>query len=205
MAKLFLVRHGDTKLNSRQRFWGQTDVELSDAGLQQAAQLRDRLSTQKIDIIHSSPLSRCRVTAETIASKQKTEVTICDEIKEINFGYVEGLTFDEIKERDPEFAEVLSVWNARPRFPGGESFDELNERVHVFMKGLEQHNKDETILVVAHSGILRMLVCNLLQIGIKHWRQMRIDLGSLSILDTYEQGAILTLLNDTSHLKLQEP
>ena len=68
MAKLFLVRHGDTKLNSRQRFWGQTDVELSDEGKRQAERLRDRLASQKINVVYASGLSRSLATAKIIAS-----------------------------------------------------------------------------------------------------------------------------------------
>ena len=58
MSKLLLVRHGNTKLNSAERFWGQTDVELSDEGIWQAEQLSKRLSTYKIDVIYASSLSR---------------------------------------------------------------------------------------------------------------------------------------------------
>jgi len=201
LAKLFLVRHGDTKLNSRQRFWGQTDVELSDEGKRQAERLRDRLASQKIDIVYSSGLSRSLATAKIIVSKRRLKVNSCDDLREINFGYIEGLSFDEIKKLHPELAKVLSNWNARPKFPGGEGFDELNERVCNFLPTLESHTAEEAIVVVAHSGILRLLICHLMKIDLQHWRQVRVDLASLSILETYPQGAILTLLNDISHLQ----
>ncbi len=204
MSKLLLVRHGDTKLNSRKRFWGQTDVALNDAGIKQAEQLCNRLASQKIDAVYASNLSRSLVTANIIAAKHQLNIITCDELKEINFGYIEGLTFDEISQQHPVLAKVLSAWNARPEFPGGESFDELNARVLEFIRRLEGHSDEETVLIVAHSGILRLLVCNLMGIDIQHWRQVRIDLASLSILDTYPQGAILTLLNDISHLESQE-
>jgi alpha-ribazole phosphatase len=55
--------------------------------------------------------------------------------------------------------------------------------------------------VVAHGGPLRLMICSLMGIGIKHWLHIRIDLASLSIMETYPEGTILTLLNDTSHLK----
>jgi alpha-ribazole phosphatase len=201
MATIFLVRHGDTRLNSRERFWGQTDVHLNENGLRQAAQLRDRLASHKLDAIYSSNLSRCTATAKIIASLQQAKVTVCEELKEINFGYVEGLTFDEIQERHPKLAKVMSVWNSRPRFPGGESFDELDGRVNLFLPSLKKHGTDNRVLVVAHSAIVRLIICNLMGIGIDHWRQIRIELGSLSILSTYPQGAILSLLNDTSHIR----
>ncbi|MFC1971648.1 histidine phosphatase family protein [Chloroflexota bacterium] len=201
MSRLLLVRHGNTKLNNATRFWGKTDVELSDEGVRQAEQLRDRLATQKINAIYASNLSRARLTAEMIASRHRLNVKTCTEMGEINFGFIEGLTFEEIKKLHPELAEELSNWSVSPQFPGGESLDDLNSRVQTFLKRLEKHKPEETILIVAHSATLRLLICNLLEIDLHHWRQMRLDLASLSILETYSQGTILNLLNDVSHLK----
>ena len=201
MAKLLLVRHGNTELNSAQRFWGQTDVKLSGEGIRQAELLRDRLAEQKINAIYTSNLSRALVTAEIIASRHQLALTTSAELGEIDFGVVEGLTFDEIKQRKPKLARQLFDWQARPKFPGGESLDELNERVKIFLPTLAKHAPEETVLVVAHSGVLRLLICNLLGLTLEHWRQLQIDLASLSIVDTYAKGAILSQLNDTAHLQ----
>ncbi|MFC1934929.1 alpha-ribazole phosphatase [Chloroflexota bacterium] len=200
MPKLLLVRHGNTELNSAQRFWGQTDVDLSASGIKQAEQLRDYLASQKIDAVYASNLSRARVTADIIASKHQLEIKLCAELREINFGLFEGLTFEEISNLHPEQAKLLAVWDAKPQFPSGESLDDLNKRVSKFLPILQEHASEETILIVTHSGVLRLLLCNLLGIDLWHWRQMRVDLASLSILDTYPQGAILSRLNDVSHL-----
>ena len=200
MAKLLLVRHGNTKLNSTERFWGQTDVELSAEGIRQAEQLRDRLTTQKIDTVYASNLSRAMVTAQIIASRHQAKIITRDELGEINFGDVEGLTFNEISQLHPELAESMANWSVHPGFPGGETIDELNERVNKFLPELKKHPPEETVLIVAHSGILRLMICNLLVIEQEHWRQLRINLASLSILETYPRGAILSLLNDISHL-----
>ncbi len=201
MSRLFLVRHGETQLNSVRRFWGQTNVALNETGLQQAEKLRDRLASEKINAIYTSNLSRCLVTAQVIASRHKIEIITCDELKEMNFGFVEGLTFAEINRLYPELGKTLSDWKAHPVFPGGESFDALNERVHKFLGMIRKHAPDETVLIVAHNGILRLVVCNLLAIPIEHWLQMRVDPASLSIMETYPQVAILGLLNDVSHLQ----
>ena len=201
MAKIILVRHGDTRLNSAQRFWGQTDVELSQEGLNQAERLRDFLTTVEIDAVYTSNLSRAADTAEIITSKHQVKITTCKELAEINFGDLEGLTFEEISRQHPEMAELLSTWSIRPRFPGGESVDELNKRVSKFLLRLRKHADEEVILIVSHAGVLRLMVCNLLGLGLQHWRQIRIDLASLSVVETYTQGAILSSLNNTSHLK----
>ncbi|MFC1962266.1 alpha-ribazole phosphatase [Chloroflexota bacterium] len=201
MAKLLLARHGNTKANSAERFWGQTDVELSEEGTWQAEKLRDRLAAETIDTIYTSSLRRAKVTAEIIASQQKVKSVTCEELREINFGLIEGLTYAEISQRYPDFAAVLADRNSHPHFPDGESQDDLNARVKAFLPRLEKHDSEETVLIVAHSGVLRMMVCNLMGIPIRHWRQFRLNLGSLSILETYAQGAILNLFNDISHLK----
>ena len=201
MSRLLLVRHGDTKLNSGKRFWGQTDVELSASGIRQAERLRDRLATEKIDAIYTSNLSRASVTAEIIASRHQSKTIICAELRETNFGKVEGLTFNEICQLYPELIEPWSNWSLALRFPGGESVEELAKRVSQFLPRLEKHTSGETILIVAHSASLRLLICHLLGIELQYWRQFRLDLASLSILETYPQGAILSLLNDVSHSK----
>ncbi|MFC1917321.1 histidine phosphatase family protein [Chloroflexota bacterium] len=200
MSRLLLVRHGNTKLNSAERFWGITDVELSPEGILQAERLRDRLVSENIGIVYTSNLCRARVTAEIISARHKTIFTICEELQEINFGLVEGLSYAEICQRYPDLAKQLEDWKSRPGFPGGESHDELNRRVLKFMPVLTKHSAEDTVLIVAHSGVLRLLICNLLRIPVRHWRQLHLNLGSLSVVETYPQGAILNLLNDISHL-----
>lgn len=201
MSKLLLVRHGDTALNSAERHWGQTDIELSAAGLRQAERLRNRLATERIDTIYSSDLSRALVTAQIMASRHQLEVTTCAELREVNFGKLEGLTFAEVSQLYPEMAKLWSSWSLTLEFPDGESVDELNTRVRKFRDRLGKHTWEETILIVAHSAPLRLLICHLLEIELQHWRQIRLDLASLSIVETYPQGAILSLLNDVSHLE----
>ncbi|MCH8864386.1 MAG: alpha-ribazole phosphatase [Chloroflexi bacterium] len=201
MSRLLLVRHGNTRKNSAERFWGHTDVALSTDGVKQAEQLRHRLESEKIDFAYASDLCRASLTAEIIAGPHRLEVVICTELHEINFGKVEGLNFKEISQQYPALAADWSTRDLNFRFPEGESIGDLNRRVSQFLNRLEKHAPEDTLLIVAHSGVLRLLVCQLLEIAPQHWRQIRTDLASLTIVETYPQGAILNLLNDTSHLK----
>ncbi|MHB8104948.1 MAG: histidine phosphatase family protein, partial [Dehalococcoidales bacterium] len=159
-----------------------------------------RLASEEINAVFSSTLSRARSTAEIIAAGHKVEITACAELCECNFGYVEGLTFKEIERLYPALAVELASWNT-VSFPGGESLEQLNDRVKVFLKRLENLKPNDTAVIVSHGGPLRLLVCNLLGIDTTHWQQLRIDRASLSIVETYTQAAIITLLNDMSHLK----
>ena len=201
MSRLLLVRHGNTKGNSAERFWGNTDVALSAIGIRQAERLRDHLVTEQIDAIYTSDLRRASATAEIIASRHQLAVMICPELHEINFGKAEGLTFKEISQRYPELIKAWPTRDLTFKYPDGESVGDLNNRVTRFLDRLEKHAPEETILIVAHSGVLRLLICHLLKLELWRWRQLRTDLASLSIVETYPQAAILNLLNDTSHLR----
>lgn len=200
MSRLLLVRHGETELNSAEKLWGHTDVKLDALGLKQAERLRERLAVEKIDAIYSSNLERALVTAKTIASRHQLEVVICAELHEVDFGQLEGLTLSEAYQRYPEVAKLRRKRSLKLKYPGGDSFIEFSNRVSKFLSRLEHHTVEETVLIVAHSGVLRVLLCRLLDIDLCHLWQLRLDLASLSILETNQQGAILSLLNDISHL-----
>ncbi len=200
MARLLLVRHGITEFNSTRRFAGSSDVELSAEGQRQVERLRDRLANEKIDAVYCSDLKRALVTAEVISSGRKVEIVTCSELREINYGDAEGLTFDEISQRYPELAQAIRNFSLELEFPGGESFEGFIRRTITFLDRLEKHEPSATILVVSHSGALRVLLCDLLGIDQNHWRQIGCGNASLSIVNTYPRGAIINLLNDTSHL-----
>jgi len=201
LARLFLVRHGITDHNSSHKFLGHTDVELSDEGFRQVEKLRDRMVKEKFDVIYSSDLKRARSTAEVISAGHNTEIISCSELREINYGETESLTYGEIKQRYPELAEAISNLSPELSFPGGESLQGFITRTLKFLDRLEERSPEQRILIVAHGGPMRTLLCDLLGVGQNYWRTFRLDNASLSIVDTYPQRTILSLLNDTSHLK----
>jgi alpha-ribazole phosphatase len=121
MSTLLLVRHGETELKSSERYWGHTDVKLGALGIEQAERVRDLLATERIDIIFSSNLERASKTADIIASRHKVGVITCAELKEVNFGELEGLTFKEIAQRYPEVVKSWVEGKTDLKYPGGES------------------------------------------------------------------------------------
>lgn len=201
MTRLLLVRHGITEFNSTRRFAGYSDIELSDGGYKQVERLRDRLADEHIDAVYSSDLQRARVTADIISSRHGVDIIPCPELREVNYGDAEGLTFDEISCRYPEVADLITNFSLKLKFPKGESFEGFITRVCTFLDRLNEHDPEQIVLVVSHSGPLKVLVCHLLGISQTCWWQLRFDNASLSIIGTYPRGAILSLLNDTSHLR----
>jgi alpha-ribazole phosphatase len=202
LTKLLLVRHGETQMNSSQRYWGKTDVALGALGLKAAESLRDRLAGQKIDFAYSSALRRALVTARIVASSHNLKVVSCPELNEIDFGKMEGLDFNEVNGKFPEVARLWMQRSPDLAYPEGESLYQLDKRVTEFKQRLARQAAGDVVLVVSHSGVLRTLICQLLGLESAARWKIRLDLGSLSIVDTYSDAAILSLLNDTSHLFL---
>ncbi len=200
MPKLLLVRHGRINLQKEDRYWGSTDIPLSDTGTKQAEQIRDILLDEKITHVYASNLMRARDSAKIIAAPHKREVTACEEMNEFNFGYAEGLTYEEIKKLHPALAEELARMGDIS-FPGGESLDKFYARTKAFLKRLEPHKQTDVIAIVAHAGSLRMLICHLLGLEQNLWYRLRIDHASLTIMDMYPHICILNSLTDTHHLK----
>lgn len=201
MTRLFLIRHGETEWNKNLRYQGHRDIPLSETGLAQAKKIARRLSTEKIDAIYSSDLSRALETAKAIAGFHEVSVNIVTELKETNFGRWEGLTYNEIEN---QFREVMHGWRENPRdtkIPGGESLSEVAERC---LKGLEKvisDNPDKNVVVVAHGGIIRIIVATVLGMSINDYWKIKQDNVSLNIIEFYNKDrAILCLLNDICHL-----
>ena len=198
--KLILVRHGETTGNSSQHYWGATDVALSKSGLKQAESLAQKLRGETIHGAYCSMLKRAVATAAEITRGHGVTANVCTELNEMNFGLMEGLTAHEIRDRYPEFHEKWVSWDTDFEFPGGESVSGFRVRVARFPTRLVHHDSPATILVVAHAGVLRMLICELLELPFSYWRRLRLDLGSVSTVQYASAGSVLTGLNDTSHL-----
>jgi alpha-ribazole phosphatase len=202
MARLLLIRHGQTETDDPTKLWGHTDVPLSAEGARQAGKLRERLSHEKIDAVFSSDLVRARDTAAVIASSHGLEVVPRSELREIDFGDCEGMTFDDAKKRFPGIEKMWFENSPGRGFPNGESLEALARRIDLFIATIsEQTAGDATVLLVAHGGSLRVLVCLLAGIGLGAWRKLSITTASLSIVETYSGSGVVSLLNDRCHLE----
>ena len=198
MTRLILVRHGETEWNRTERYQGHTDIELSTIGLWQAERLRDHLDGQRIDAVYSSDLKRAWRTAQIITSKRDLAVIPCKELREIDFGKLEGMTRDEIQRHYPNWGDMSP--DVSP--PGGESLNQFISRIKLFASQLVEPTVDKTILVVAHGGSLQVLIRILLKRDIEHqWWQMRLVNASITILEGCPGQMTLSLLSDTRHLE----
>lgn len=151
---LLLIRHGETAWNAEHRIQGQLDIPMSPLGMLQAARLAECLSSEPVDAVYSSELSRAWLTAAPLAARLGLDVIAEPRLRERSFGVFEGLTLDEIAARHPaEFAQ----WRARDlawRPEGGESGQQLIERVLSAVADIVARHCGRTVALVSHGGVL---------------------------------------------------
>ncbi|WP_107466863.1 bifunctional RNase H/acid phosphatase [Streptomyces sp. MA5143a] len=204
-ATFVLLRHGETPLTPQKRFSGSggSDPSLSDVGRYQAERVAAALAARgTIQEIVSSPLARCRETAQIVAARLGLGVTLDDGLRETDFGAWEGLTFGEARERYPD---DMNAWLASPDAEptgGGESFEAVAHRVAAARDRLTEAHRGRTVLLVSHVTPIKTLVRLALGAPPESLFRMELSAASLTALAYYADGnATLRLLNDTSHLR----
>ncbi len=174
--RVILVRHGETNWNLAGRFQGHADPGLNANGELQAVAVAALLAGEEGAAIFTSDLARAVETGRHIGAVHGIPLQMEPLLREINFGAWEGLTFREIQAQYPE---VLQEWLKDPfslRAPGGETAGELGQRVIMaWNRILHEANTGQTVVIVAHAGPLRMLLCHLT--GIYLSRQWEFHIG----------------------------
>lgn len=150
--KLILIRHGQTLLNTQGITMGQLDSALTQAGVQQARRAGERLSRTKVAAIYSSDLGRCCKTSEEIQKylSGNPPLILVEDLREINFGIYQGKPYGDVP--------VIEGGYMTHPFPGGESNEVLATRVIAAVNKIYKDHKDETVLIVTHSGPIAVIV-----------------------------------------------
>lgn len=201
MRKLYLIRHGQTEWNKKLTFRGRIDIPLNEQGRREAEAIAEALKDKNIDAIYASPLRRSMETAQPTAEFFRLETVPVKGLIDINYGDWEGLTFSEVKKR---YKDDYEQWEKRPdlvRFPNGETLDEVTERSFAAFKGIIAENPGKSILMVPHRVINKVLLCALLGLGNSHFWEIKQDTGCVNLIEYSDDRFVLSLMNDTCHLK----
>lgn len=152
MVRFLYVRHGHTKYNEIHLLQGRIDIPLSELGIEDAKETKEALKDYKIDEIYTSPLKRAHQTAEIINEDRNLPLYVADELIEMNYGDLEGTTL-----LNPELPKLRARFFTR--FPNGENYFEVANRIYPFLKSIEEKYKEEdkTILLVSHMGVYRVI------------------------------------------------
>lgn len=201
-TRLLLLRHGQTELSVQRRYSGRGNPELTEVGRSQAADAARYLAQKGgIAAVISSPLHRAHATATAAADALGLSVVIDENLTETDFGEWEGLTFPEAAKSHPD---VHGRWlrDTSLAAPGGESFDEVGQRVRRARDRIVAEYPGATVLVVSHVTPIKTLLRLALDAGPSILYRMHLDLASLSIAEFYpDNGASVRLVNDTSYLR----
>jgi alpha-ribazole phosphatase len=201
LTKVIFIRHGQTFWNKEKKYQGHTDISLNETGFKQAELVGKRLAGEKINAIYCSDLLRACQTAECIAQHHALPIIRKKELREINFGVWEGLTYHEIMETWPQILSTMYSQPGETCPPQGESFDKVRQRV---MRALQQcitKHQNETIVIVSHGGTMRVILCAALGIGLDKMWFITQDSTAINIIQYFDHQVMVSLVNDTCHLK----
>jgi len=203
MLHLILVRHGETEWNVQGRYQGESDVPLSDLGKLQAELVAERLVDQKIDAIYASDLKRALKTAKIIAEKHSPKIISEPRLRELKFGVVEGLTFDQAEAQYPNMVSAwLDDFNNTPE--GAETIQAFNARIVSLLESLRQEHNGQVVLLVGHGGSLSEILRVVLGLSREKRWYLEMENASLSEVLIAEDYISLRRLNDTCHLTIAE-
>ncbi|MCK5709669.1 MAG: histidine phosphatase family protein [Deltaproteobacteria bacterium] len=201
---LILIRHGETDWNRIGRCQGVADIVLNENGKRQAKELAESLKNHDIKAVYSSHLKRAFETAQKIAKHHKLSVQVDPDLREMNQGDLEGLTFPDIRDR---YAEILKKWRESPetlRLPNGESLIEVQERAWEAFEKVHKLHLGETVVAVSHNLTIITLLCKITGVGLKGFRDFDIHATSKNVIVS-EDGLIrVDVINDISHLSPME-
>jgi len=200
--RILLARHGETPWNAEGRYQGQIDIPLSPVGEAQAKALGERLKDVAIERAVASPLSRAQATARYALGPARESMLALDaDLQEIAHGEWEGLLASEIHDKDPA---RLQAWREEPDtvlMPGGESLRQVLERSWRGLgKAAEGLGPHDTLLVVAHDAVNRVLLCKVLGIPLSRLWTFRQAPTTLNLLEGDDIESLeVVRLNDCSH------
>lgn len=201
---VLVVRHGQTTWGAESRFAGREDVPLTDKGLAEARAAAMRLAPFSVTAVVTSPLRRCRVTADIIAQATglPSEAVSCDDdLLDGTLGEWSGFTAEQIAGRWPsEFEAWRSDPDASP--PGGESFSVIRDRARQAVRRVLDTRRGEVVVLVTHAATAKMLVVAALGVPSAVAYRTRIDTCSISMITVDPDGSTLVCsVNDTGHLR----
>jgi broad specificity phosphatase PhoE len=196
LLRVILVRHGETEWNKVHRLQGgNSDTPLNEMGKQQAENLANRLKSERIQAVYSSPLQRAFQTAQAIARYHGREIRLLSSFKEIQVGELEGADSLTMKLR---WDQLLCQDNdGEARRYGVELIGDVQDRAWGSIRDLAKMHTEGTIVIVTHYVVIMSVVCAVLGLPLQHIVRLKLNPGTITAFLMNEDGtARLELFND---------
>jgi len=194
-TRVVLIRHAEIAEQAQGRCYGRLDLGLSRRGVRHARELACVLKGTRFNAIYTSPCRRAVETAECLASVSGLVPIEHGGLHELDFGELEGLTYEEIERRHPTLYERWMSDPTSVTFPGGESSRDLQRRSLAALRSLRKQHAGELIGLVTHAGVIRTLLADAL--GMPNGLIFRIDQAycGVSIVDWIEGRPLVRVVN----------
>lgn len=205
-ATILLARHGQTVWNrDGNRYCGSTEVDLSPLGFWQAQQLGEALRDVPLAAVYASDLTRAQLTATPAAISHGLTVQVEPGVRETDFGEFEGYTPGDLAiSQSAEF----QAWRRDPEGtppPGGETVTDAARRAVVALTAIAARHSGETVLVVAHNTLNRIVICYALGAPVGNYRRIEQANACINSFAWSDDEIILLSANETAHLRGPEP
>jgi probable phosphomutase (TIGR03848 family) len=195
MTILLLIRHGENDYVKTGRMAGRLpDVHLNERGRAQSIELAEALAQAPIKALYSSPMERAMETAAPLAEKLRLEINVRPGLLETNIGEWAGMELKAARKL-PEWKTVQSA-PSRFRFPGGESFVEMQSRLVSEIESIARDYEDgELIACVSHADPIKLIVAYYMGMPLDHFQRLGCDTASVTMLMLSRTGTALLKLN----------
>ena len=193
---LLLARHGQTVWHAENRYAGISDVPLTATGYAQAEALGRWIAAHPVDAVVTSPLSRAVATAEPACRALGITPARETDLRECDFGVLEGRTLAEVATEDPDAAEEFRADPVAHPFPGAEDPKAAAGRGAAALRRVATAHEGERVLVVAHNTLLRLVLCRLLSIPLGDYRRVFPQLRNAAVTElrlTFDQVGLISL------------
>ncbi len=192
MTEILFIRHGETNCNKKSLYYGYLNPGLNETGIQQLKNTKKKLKNlnEKIDIVFSSDLRRCRESLELLEIDKNIKQNFSKELRELNFGNIEGKTYKEIEKNFPHYIEEMKNNWRYFKSEGGESLNDLQQRVSKKLNKIKTQNQNKKILIVAHAGVIQSLISYYLFNNLDGYWQFKLDNGSITKMTIMDDGFV---------------
>lgn len=195
-TRVYLIRHGQVKGYEDIPVYGHTDVELTETGMLQMQHMAERLRLVDIDVVYSSDLKRTVWGGRQIGRYHDVPLRSMPELKESYFGDWEGLILADLRKRYPEELTKREADLLHYQAPGGgESLFNFSKRILNCFDLLIEEQKGNSLAIVAHGGVNRVILCNALGMDLSQMFRIHQEYGCLNIIDYFPDSTLVRLVN----------
>lgn len=202
-TRIYLLRHGATAANRSvpYRLQGQNqDLPLDEIGREQARRAAEALCAIPLVAAYCSPLLRAYDTARQVGARLGLEPTKVPELNESAMGQWEGLTWDEVRQRDPEHYDAFMADPGTTPYRGGESFLDVQRRAVPAIARIAAAHPGSPVLVVAHNVVNRAYLAAVIGLPIREARGLPQANGGINLIEYRDGQPKLVTLNAALHL-----